>query len=116
MAEKKYPAGQYLSALFGYARDFNYNHLVFEVNRFKVSVSLQRRSNTYGNADLFYGSAEPKAFAPVLSAINQAIEIAELEGDRQATVKTPDLTRKDQIFQFKMKEFGHGKYLLDLSI
>ncbi|GAO99735.1 hypothetical protein [Fructobacillus ficulneus] len=115
-SEAKYPAGEFLSALFLYARDFNYNHLIFEVNRFKVSVNLARRSNTYGNADLFYVSADPKSFAPVLSAVNQAIEIAELEGDRQAKVKTPDLDREEQIFQFKLKEFGHGRYQLDLSV
>lgn len=116
MSEEKYPAGEFLSALFLYAHDFNYNHLVFEAKRFKVSVNLVRRSNTYGNAELFYASADPKSFAPVMSAINQAIEIAELEGDRQAKVMTPDLERGEQIFQFKLREFGHGRYQLDLSI
>ncbi|MDF7637707.1 hypothetical protein PT274_05490 [Leuconostocaceae bacterium ESL0958] len=115
-SKQKYPAGAFLSALFLYAHDFNYNHLVFEVNRFKVTVNLVRRSKAYGNADLFYTSADPKDFAPVLSAVNQAIEEAELVGSLQAKVATPDLERPEQIFQFKLREFGHGKYQLDLSL
>jgi hypothetical protein len=51
-----------------------------------------------------------------MSAINSAIEIAELEGKQQATVVTPNLERNEQVFQFKLREFGSGKYNLDLSI
>lgn len=116
MANEKFDASAFLSSLFHYARDFNYNHIIFDANRYKISVNLVRKSSTYGNAEMFYVSADPKAFAPVISRINSAIEIAELEGSQQATIKTPLLTRENQVFQFRLKEFGNGKYNLDLSI
>ncbi|MBU7455182.1 hypothetical protein [Leuconostoc fallax] len=116
MVKNKFNATQFLSSLFHYVRDFNFNHIIFEVNRYKTSVKLVRKSQTYGNAELFYVSADTKAFAPVISQINAAIELAELEGTQQASVKTPDLQREEQIFQFRLREFGHGKYQLDLSI
>ncbi|CAK8054663.1 hypothetical protein [Eupransor demetentiae] len=116
MSENKIDPKEFLSALFLYAHDFNFNHIVFEVNRFKVSVNLVRRSATYGAADLFYTSEGPKTMAKVMSTINKAIEMAELEGSQQAKIETPELTRGEQIFQFKMREFGGGKYQLDLSL
>ncbi len=116
MIKEKFDSTAFLSSLFHYARDFNFNHIVFDVNRYKISVNLVRKSSTYGHAEMFYVSAEPKVFASVLSSINAAIEIAELEGKRQAVVKTLNLEREEQVFQFKLKEFGNGKYNLDLSI
>ena len=116
MAKEKFDAGAFLSSHFHYAHDFNYNHIVFEANRYKISVNLVRKSATYGNADMFYVSADTKAFAPVMSAINAAIEVAELAGKQQASVATPALERETQVFQFRLREFGNGKYSLDLSI
>lgn len=116
MAKEKFDAGEFISSLFHYAHDFNYNHIVFEANRYKVSVNLTRRSATYGNADMFYVSADTKLFAPVMSAINGAIEVAELASKQQAVVATPALERQEQVFQFRLRECGHGKYSLDLSI
>ena len=88
MAKEKFDAEEFISSLFHYAHDFNYNHIVFEANRYKVSVNLTRRSATYGNADMFYVSADTKSFAPVMSAINGAIEVAELASKQQAVVET----------------------------
>ncbi|WEV54161.1 hypothetical protein OZX65_05375 [Leuconostocaceae bacterium ESL0723] len=116
MAAEKIDAPEYLSALFLYTRDFNFNHILIEVNRYKVSINLARRSAVYGNHDLFYGSGDPKQMGGVLSKINGAIEMAELEGSQQAQVETPSLTRDQQVFQFKVHEYGHGKYRLDLSV
>lgn len=116
MTKEKFNSQEFLSSLFHYAHGFNFNHIIFDANRYRVSVSLMRRSATYGNAEMFYVSADPKEFAPVMSAINSAIEIAELEGKQQATVVTPNLERNEQVFQFKLREFGSGKYNLDLSI
>lgn len=116
MAKEKFNSQEFLSSLFHYAHGFNFNHIIFDANRYRVSVSLMRKSATYGNAEMFYVSADPKEFAPVMSAINSAIEIAELEGSQQATVFTPNLERNEQVFQFKLREFGNGKYNLDLSI
>ncbi|MBZ6004254.1 hypothetical protein KII95_09550 [Leuconostoc gelidum subsp. aenigmaticum] len=116
MAKEKFDATDFLSSLFHYAHDFNFNHIIFEANRYKVSVNLVRKSATYGNAEVFYVSADTKEFAPVMSSVNGAIEIAELEGKQQATVKTANLERGDQVFQFRLHEFGNGKYSLDLSI
>ena len=65
---------------------------------------------------MFYVSADTKSFAPVMSAINGAIEVAELASKQQAVVATPALERQEQVFQFRLREFGHGKYSLDLSI
>ena len=80
MAKEKFNSQEFLSSLFHYAHGFNFNHIIFDANRYRVSVSLMRRSATYGNAEMFYVSADPKEFAPVMSAINSAIEIAELDG------------------------------------
>ncbi|ETW90248.1 hypothetical protein X839_04880 [Streptococcus thermophilus MTH17CL396] len=88
MAKEKFDAGEFISSLFHYAHDFNYNHIVFEANRYKVSVNLTRRSAIYGNADMFYVSADTKSFAPVMSVINGAIEVAELTSKQQAMVET----------------------------
>lgn len=88
MAKEKFDAGEFISSLFHYAHDFNYNHIVFEANRYKVLVNLTRRSATYGNADMFYVSADTKSFAPVMSVINGAIEVAELASKQQAVVET----------------------------
>ena len=112
MSKEKIDSAAFLSSLFHYVHDFNYNHIVFEANRYRVSVNLA----VYGNADMFYVSVDTKAFAGVMSAINSAIEIAELEGSRQAVIKTPHLERDEQIFQFRLREFGNGKYSLDLSV
>ncbi|CAH1852725.1 hypothetical protein [Convivina praedatoris] len=116
MSENKIEPADFLSSLFLYAHDFNFNHIVFDVTRYKISVSLSRRSARYGNTDMFYTSADAKVFARVMSVINHAIELAELEGSQQATIMTPNLKRESQIFQFKLHEFGAGKYQLDLSI
>ena len=116
MAKDKFEATAFLSSLFHYVHDYNFNHIVFDANRYKVSVNLIRKSATYGHTELFYVSADAKEFAPVMSAINGAVEIAELEGSRQATIKTPELSRGEQVFQFRLREFGNGKYSLDLSV
>ncbi|GMA70250.1 hypothetical protein GCM10025879_14960 [Leuconostoc litchii] len=116
MAKEKFNSQEFLSSLFHYAHGFNFNHIIFDANRYRVSVSLVRRSATYGNAEMFYVSADPKEFAPVMSTVNSAIEIAELEGRQQATVATVNLERREQVFQFKLREFGNGKYNLDLSL
>lgn len=116
MTKEKINPNDFLSSLFHYAHDFNFNHIVFDANRYKISVNLLRKSAKYGNAELFYVSVDTKEFSPVMSAINGAIEIAELEGSQQATVKTTNLDRGEQVFQFKLHEFGNGKYSLDLSI
>lgn len=116
MSKEKIDSAAFLSSLFHYVHDFNYNHIVFEANRYRVSVNLARKSAVYGNADMFYVSVDTKAFSGVMSAINSAIEIAELEGSRQAVIKTPHLERDEQIFQFRLREFGNGKYSLDLSV
>ncbi|ADG40697.1 MULTISPECIES: hypothetical protein [Leuconostoc] len=116
MAKEKFDATAFLSSLFHYAHDFNFNHIIFDANRYKVSVNLVRKSATYGNAELFYVAADIKEFAPVMSTVNRSIEIAELEGTQQASIKTSNLVRGEQVFQFKLREFGNGKYSLDLSI
>lgn len=53
MAKEKFDAGEFISSLFHYAHDLNYNHIVFETNRYKVSVNLTRRSATYGMLTCF---------------------------------------------------------------
>ena len=63
MAKEKFDAEEFISSLFHYAHDFNYNHM--------------------GMLTCFHVSADTKSFAPVMSAINGAIEVAELASKQQ---------------------------------
>ena len=55
---------------------------------------------------MFYVSADTKSFAPVMSAINGAIEVAELASKQQAMVETAAMSWKKNwlhLWNFRQK-------------